>query len=73
MRQIILDIDCGETTCAKIPGKFCEHVGSIGFGQHYVCRLFPMEDKPYTPLEDVGDWLMRCEKCLLYDSDNEKF
>jgi len=60
-----IEIECGETTCASKPGKFCEYLGSEAFGRIPVCLFFRddtgcarlYEDKPYG-------WLKRCPQCI---------
>jgi hypothetical protein len=52
-------IDCGQTTCAKEPGKFCKYSGSRNFGSTPHC-LFFRED---LNIDDNG-WTARCEECL---------
>lgn len=37
---LTFQIECGETTCASEPGKFCQYVGVQGFGTKPICLLF---------------------------------
>jgi hypothetical protein len=62
-------IDCGKTTCASKPGKFCTFVGVIRLGTTHVCRLFPSEGHSYTPLKEDDGWLTRCRDCV--DAEGE--
>ena len=59
-----IEIECGEKTCAREPGKFCRYFGTLGLGQKPVCRLFPTEKASYTHLDEVGGWTMRCDDCI---------
>lgn len=63
MQTLSIQIDCGETTCASEPGKFCKFLGSIKLGQVPVCLLFPSSSDSYTVLEDNG-FVQRCQTCL---------
>lgn len=58
MRQTLIQIDCGERTCAPEPGVFCRYVRVRKLGTVFSCHLFE------SPLKDEQGWLMRCEKCL---------
>lgn len=62
-RHLALAIECGETTCATEPGKFCRFFGAIRFGQEPVCMLFPSDEGAYTPLDDSTGWSLRCKAC----------
>jgi ADP-ribose pyrophosphatase YjhB (NUDIX family) len=64
--KIEIEIECGEKTCAREPGKFCRYFGTVGLGQKPVCRLFPTEKASYTHLDEVGGWTMRCDDCIAY-------
>lgn len=61
---IKLEIECGETTCASEPGKFCRFVGAMRFGTIPICLLFPDRESPHTRLEDKDGWLQRCPQCM---------
>ena len=63
-RTLELTIDCGDTTCASEPGKFCRFFGTRRMGTEFVCRLFPTTEDSFTPLEDKDGWVQRCEACL---------
>ena len=69
-RILQISIDCGETTCASEPGKFCAFVGSRRFGSIPVCMLFPDPNSTYktpggtTNLMTLNGWLQRCPECL---------
>ena len=62
--MLAIEIKCGEKTCAKEPGKFCEMFGTVRFGQIPICRLFPSEDAAYTKLKEKDGWVLRCEQCI---------
>jgi hypothetical protein len=62
-KNLKIEIECGETTCAVSPGNFCRFFGTIKFGQIFVCRLFPSE-KDYTLLKETTGWVQRCTACL---------
>lgn len=59
LRQLNIQINCGNTTCASKPGEFCEQLYASNFGTKPVCHLF--ND---TPLYEHNGWLQRCEECL---------
>lgn len=63
MRRLVIEIDCGEDTCASAPRKFCAFLGSRKFGQHPVCRLFPGGGQSFTDLTESGGWVQRCAAC----------
>lgn len=64
MATVVINIRCGERTCARTAGEFCQYFGSIRFGMVPVCRLFPSDDNSYTELEAVDGWTLRCKDCL---------
>lgn len=64
LRQLNIQINCGNTTCASKPGEFCKYMGSRHFGSVPICTLFPSEDAIYTELQDKGGWVQRCQDCL---------
>lgn len=64
VRQVTFPIDCGDTTCASKPGKFCRFYGSRNFGQVPVCTLFPAERGWFTDLPEKDGWVQRCPACL---------
>ncbi len=63
-RTLRVEIECGETTCASEPGKFCEFFGSRNFGSVPVCALFPAGDSTWTDLEEKDGWTQRCSQCI---------
>lgn len=68
MRTVNIEINCGLTTCAAEPGKFCKYFGTIKFGQILVCRLFPSEEDSYTVLEELNGWTQRCGDCMVNEA-----
>lgn len=40
MPNLIIPIECGETTCASEPGKFCRFLWIQKFGTEFVCGIF---------------------------------
>jgi hypothetical protein len=72
--SLLLRVECGETTCAEEPGKFCVYMGAISFGQKSVCLLFPDVENAkgsggYTVLEEKDGWVRRCAECLSAERD----
>ena len=70
LKTLRIQIECGETTCASEPGRFCRFLGSRRMGTVPVCMLFP-EKNPgrkhpggITELEQTTGWLQRCPACL---------
>jgi len=66
--KCIIELEFGETTCASIPGKFCEMVRVSNFGQKYSCGLFCCELFNNHPT----GWLQRCSECLKRFPPNTK-
>jgi hypothetical protein len=63
-RTLCMAIECGETTCAWEPGKFCCHLGSKKFGTVPVCLLFRDTEAREVELFEKDGWLQRCGACL---------
>ena len=61
---LTFQIECGETTCASEPGKFCQYVGVQGFGTKPICLLFRDSRAQPVRLWDSDGWLQRCGECL---------
>lgn len=61
MTKLVLNITCGEKTCASEPGKFCEYVRSKKFGTRWDCYLF---GELGNSKDDGTGWLLRHEDCL---------
>ena len=62
---LLLSIECGESTCASKPGKFCSHVSTSHFGKYYHCALFGYDaNGERTALKEVDGWLQRHPKCV---------
>lgn len=71
MKKLNIEINCGEKTCAKEPGKFCPFVVARRFGTVSFCRIWYDEDslgRP-LPLEVKEGWLQRRPECL--DAEKE--
>jgi hypothetical protein len=70
--HLLINIECGNETCASKPGVFCKYLGTTKFGTNYVCVLFPnqnpgrKEHGGVTPLQEdkPGGSLLRCTACL---------
>ena len=58
-QEIKLVLTCGETTCAEVPGTFCQYALTVKFGQSFYCHLFNK-----ALLDDEDGWLARCSECL---------
>ena len=56
--DVTFRIECGETTCASEPGRFCGQFGSRRFGQVPHCMLFGVD------LGELDGWVARCAECL---------
>ena len=69
-RKLEIEIDCGDTTCASAPGKFCRFAGARRWGTVPVCLLFPDQNPSrqnvsgHTGLDDKDGWVQRCQGCL---------
>lgn len=68
MSQKVLEIpiQCGETTCAYEPGKFCPQLRVSSFGRDYSCKLFSEQGYKgrWDNLEEKNGWLQRHPECL---------
>lgn len=65
--KLTIEIECGETTCAKKPGEFCSYMGTGGFGTRWYCTYpwIPGSSEPIRLHEDEkGGWIQRCSACL---------
>ena len=63
-KTVSIQIECGETTCASEPGKFCKFFGTMRFGTIPLCRLFPSDNESFTTLKDEDGWIQRCPDCM---------
>src|SRR3990172_8277145 len=68
--KIIFESECGETTCAVEPGKFCEFIGSKHFGCVPWCTMFNCILNDHTEGAQKG-WLVRCPQCLAHTKKKE--
>lgn len=79
-KRLNIEIECGETTCAAEPGKFCQYLQT--WRAQAVCALFPSLQKPGGQL--VGGWadrdmhtelvstslgVQRCPACIAAETD----
>lgn len=62
-RVLTIEIDCGATTCASKPGKFCPWVETSNFGQRWHCGLFRRQELRDENGGQTG-WLRRLPECL---------
>lgn len=68
--KLILEIECGEFTCASEPGKFCKFVCTQRFGTENTCHIFSgWGHKRRIPLDEIEEgekkgWLARHPECL---------
>jgi len=58
-RTLMLEIDCGETTCASEPEQFCRNAGVKGMKNMPWCLLFGGS----ISLDENGCYA-RCKQCL---------
>lgn len=71
LKILKLEIDCGETTCATEPGKFCKYFLTSRFGQAFHCQLFS-ETTDRGSLEELKEhqsgkfkgWISRHKDCM---------
>lgn len=64
LRNLNIQINCGDSTCASKPGEFCNFFATTHFGMTPVCSLFQTEKEFYTPLNQKDGWVQRCKDCL---------
>jgi hypothetical protein len=62
------EIECGETTCASEPNKFCRFVFGRKFGTIPVCGIFRDKNGDDVLLKESvpGGRLLRCDQCLAH-------
>ena len=63
MRTLKIKLDCGQTTCASEPGKFCRFLTARADGSCPQCNLFGgwrLTDAN----GDLTGWILRCQACL---------
>lgn len=64
-KMLAIEINCGDTTCAEEPGKFCRYLRVSRFGSAYHCQLFSeFEEKRLETLQEKDGWLQRHPRCL---------
>lgn len=65
-RVLEVPIQCGETTCAAAPGKFCPQLRVSRFGSDHSCKLFSEQGHKgrWESLEEKDGWLQRHPDCL---------
>jgi hypothetical protein len=59
MSKYVIELGCGETTCARAPGKFCRFCVARMDGSAPRCTFFDV----YL-YEEKDGWLKRCGSCL---------
>jgi len=65
MKKVTIQLNCGESTCASVPGVFCAFMGATKFGTVPVCLLFPGPSQAHTVLyENDAGWVARCQRCM---------
>lgn len=72
-RELRIEIDCGDETCASEPGKFCPFLLTSRYGQRFHCRLFcnlDLAGLSYEELKEKKGWLQRHKECLLSEIIN---
>ena len=52
--------ECGDTTCASEPGKFCKFL-LTKWGEYFYCSLF---DRHSIYEDEALGWLLRCPPCM---------
>lgn len=63
--RITVSFECGQTTCAVVPGVFCPFLSDGLYGAHPYCRLFEREI-----FQDSKGWLERCPECQSLDKES---
>lgn len=65
--RLTLHIECGETTCASKPGRFCQYLQTRRFGTVYFCRIFHDYDAQGHPLpaDEKDGYVMRHDECII--------
>lgn len=66
-KQLILEVDCGDKTCASEPGRFCQYLSTRNFGTESYCRIFGQVDYRASPVAlETGEdgWLQRWPDCI---------
>lgn len=57
-----IEFECGGTTCASEPGKFCRFLDMGRWGAHPHCTAF--NHPLFTDGDGLSGWLQRCEPCM---------
>jgi hypothetical protein len=58
-RKLEIEVECGETTCASEPGKFCRYARWKLDGSNPNCAMFGRN--LYVGRDG---WVQRCDECL---------
>jgi len=61
-KKLTFTIECGEKTCASVPGKFCQFFKASLNGKNS-CYLF-------GPVFDNDGWIQRHDECLKLTGDD---
>jgi hypothetical protein len=64
MQTLQFFIDCGKTTCAKEPRKFCSKMVTQQFGCRFICSLFNKELCDENNEPSGPGWLQRLPECI---------
>lgn len=64
MKTLKIEIDCGDKTCAKKKGQFCQFARTSFTAPSWSCLIFG------TQLYSKNGWLQRCKACLDAEKTN---
>jgi len=65
-RVLEIPIQCGDTTCASEPGKFCPQLRTARFGSTFTCKLFSEQEykEKWEELPEKNGWIQRHPDCV---------
>lgn len=66
MADLLIQVDCGETTCASSTGAFCRYFSMRLDGAKPYCRLFRRSLKEDRP----DGWVQRCLDCIQAENES---
>ena len=78
-RTIELKIKCGDKTCARDPGVFCQYIAMQKFGTIMYCTIFSESNGKWMMPLDVSDgedgdphggWTLRHPNCLAAEANH---